>query len=169
MRGTFSSSNRNRCKIFSLFFFVFGKITLPKTTRPLRSFHRMYYGMYYSGMGGSSSDLYLMLRMGDSLPSTCPDVSTHYFYDETFCSSDLDYNIGFTSSATECWNMCESQYGWSLVAIDWVNYGNSDGECYCQDACDCLVAGEGRQRIVSNKFSTPSASLLTFIFLFRLF
>ena len=54
-----------------------------------------------------------------------------------WCSSDLDELIGSTSDASACWTMCENTYGSDLMAIDWT----PDGECYCQDDCQCTLAG----------------------------
>ena len=51
-----------------------------------------------------------------------------------WCSSDLDQYVGDTSTASACWTMCEDRYGSDLVAIDWT----PDGECYCQDDCQCM-------------------------------
>ena len=51
-----------------------------------------------------------------------------------WCSSDLDELIGSTSDASACWTMCKNTYGSDLVAIDWT----PDGECYCQDDCQCM-------------------------------
>ena len=50
-----------------------------------------------------------------------------------WCSSDLDELIGSTSDASACWTMCENTYA-DLVAIDWT----PDGECWCQDDCQCM-------------------------------
>ena len=47
--------------------------------------------------------------------------------------SDLDKMIGSTSDAGACWTMCENTYA-DLVAIDWT----PDGECWCQDDCQCM-------------------------------
>ena len=51
-----------------------------------------------------------------------------------WCSSDLDQYVGDTSTASACWTECEGRYGSDLVAIDWT----PDGECYCQDDCQCM-------------------------------
>ena len=51
-----------------------------------------------------------------------------------WCSSDLDEYVGDTSDASACWTTCEARYGSDLVAIDWT----PDGECYCQDECQCM-------------------------------
>ena len=51
-----------------------------------------------------------------------------------WCSSDLDEYIGDASTASACWRMCENTYGSDLTAIDWT----PDGECYCQDDCQCM-------------------------------
>ena len=51
-----------------------------------------------------------------------------------WCSSDLDEYVGDTSDASACWTTCEGRYGSDLVAIDWT----PDGECYCQDDCQCM-------------------------------
>ena len=51
-----------------------------------------------------------------------------------WCSSDLDEYVGDTSDASACWTTCEARYGSDLVAIDWT----PDGECYCQDDCQCM-------------------------------
>jgi len=51
-----------------------------------------------------------------------------------WCSSDLDDHVGDTSTASACWTMCENTYGSDLTAIDWT----PDGECYCQDDCQCM-------------------------------
>ena len=51
-----------------------------------------------------------------------------------WCSSDLDDHVGDTSTASACWTECEGRYGSDLVAIDWT----PDGECYCQDDCQCM-------------------------------
>ena len=51
-----------------------------------------------------------------------------------WCSSDLDEYVGDTSTASACWTECEGRYGSDLVAIDWT----PDGECYCQDDCQCM-------------------------------
>lgn len=57
----------------------------------------------------------------------------------------VDDEIGPYDSADDCWAACKNKHGDDLVAIDWWVYSMSysyltDGECYCQDACDCMVA-----------------------------
>ena len=44
------------------------------------------------------------------------------------CSSDLDLD------AAACWGLCAMKYGADLVAIDL-----ADGECCCQDKCECMA------------------------------
>ena len=51
-----------------------------------------------------------------------------------WCMSDLDDHVGDTSTPSACWTMCKDRYGSDLVAIDWT----PDGECYCQDDCQCM-------------------------------
>ena len=82
---------------------------------------------------------------------TCADVGTRSGFaactDPTnndwgtgngWCMSDLDKMIGSTSDAGACWTMCENTYGSDLTAIDWT----PDGDCYCQDACECMDSTE---------------------------
>ena len=82
---------------------------------------------------------------------TCADVGTRSGFaactDPTnndwgtgngWCMSDLDKMIGSTADAGACWTMCENTYGSDLTAIDWT----PDGDCYCQDACECMDSTE---------------------------
>ena len=40
-------------------------------------------------------------------------------------------------NAADCWDLCGELIGdENLVSVD---YWNSDGHCYCQDACTCLI------------------------------
>ena len=54
-----------------------------------------------------------------------------------WCYSDLDFNIGKTEDAVECWKTCESFYGDELEAIDWWPEDTEPDGCYCQNRCDC--------------------------------
>ena len=46
----------------------------------------------------------------------------------------MDEFVGDAKSVGECWDMCEAEYGQSLVAIDL----DDDDYCYCQTDCQCL-------------------------------
>ena len=62
-----------------------------------------------------------------------PDGSIPHGSSMGWCYSELDEHIGCTASPGDCWTMCEDAYGDDLVAIDW-----GDGECYCQNDCQCM-------------------------------
>ena len=51
-----------------------------------------------------------------------------------WCYSELNDDVGVAKSVGECWDMCEAEYGQSLVAIDL----DDDDYCYCQTDCQCL-------------------------------
>ena len=62
-----------------------------------------------------------------------PNGTTAHSHSMGWCYSELDDDIGCTASPGDCWAMCEDAYGDDLVAIDW-----EDGECYCQNDCQCM-------------------------------
>ena len=57
----------------------------------------------------------------------------------------MDYLVGYTGDAMACWNSCEEEFGDSLVAIDFWDWG----ACYCQDACDCGVEPDWTGRLIT--------------------
>ena len=71
-----------------------------------------------------------------SNPVPWPITYTDWGTGNGWCMSDLDELIGSTSDANACWTMCKNTHGSDLVAIDWT----PDGECYCQDDCQCMEA-----------------------------
>ena len=72
--------------------------------------------------------------------------TTHWGYGNGWCYSNLDSYVGYTSTGTECWTMCESYYGTDLVAIDWT------GSCYCQNDCQCMY-GSGYYVVTRDSIS----------------
>ena len=44
-----------------------------------------------------------------------------------WCKSGLDYMAGYSDDAVLCWDMCHEEFGDSLVAIDFWEWG----ACYC--------------------------------------
>ena len=81
----------------------------------------------------------------EACPKTCGTCGTlEYknwgFQSSNYCYSELNDNVGRAKSVGECWDMCEAEYGQSLVAIDRDRDWTSDN-CYCQDDCQCLFSG----------------------------
>ena len=80
----------------------------------------------------------------EACPKTCGTCGTlEYknwgFQSSNYCYSELNDNVGRAKSVGECWDMCEAEYGQSLVAIDL-----DDGDnCYCQTDCQCLYGRGG--------------------------
>ena len=72
-----------------------------------------------------------------------------------WCGGGIDYELGYTYSALECWGACASKFNSTLVAIDWAA---DFGECYCQDACECMedVGDDNITLIVTKGFSLPN-------------
>ena len=94
---------------------------------------------------------YLLMATGASLPSVCPDEFAAYYLDSGgACDSDSPYSMGSTSTRSECYEACASQFGQSLVAAQWNEM--SGGECTCYSSCDCLAEGNdgkaGRRMVV---------------------
>jgi hypothetical protein len=116
-----------------------------------------YSSMYMYGSMNSpwsmnmNSSTYLLMATGASLPSVCPDEFAAYYLDSGgACDSDSPYSMGSTSTRSECYEACASQFGQSLVAAQWNEM--SGGECTCYSSCDCLAEGNdgkaGRRMVV---------------------
>lgn len=83
---------------------------------------------------------------------------------EYWCSSDLDLWIGSTQTARDCWTKCEALFGKELVAVDWWYSWSTDhpdpaydtiGDCYCQNACECMSPHEGLYVTITRDFTLP--------------
>ena len=72
----------------------------------------------------------------EACPKTCGTCGTveykNWGMQRGWCYSELNDDVGVAKSVGECWDMCEAEYGQSLVAIDLDDY------CYCQTDCQCL-------------------------------
>ena len=62
------------------------------------------------------------------------DIEEHQ--GEGWCGGGINDQIASVSTALECWSACASKHPSTLVAIDW--WADDGGECYCQDACECM-------------------------------
>ena len=87
-----------------------------------------------------------------SRPSAAPtreptSYPTQFKFQSGWCSSDLDEYVGDASSVQDCWDKCESRFGSSLVAVDL----DLEGQCYCQDDCQCLDLGHGMGYYVATR------------------
>jgi hypothetical protein len=69
-----------------------------------------------------------------------------------WCSSDLDQELEGAYSAEECWNLCTSEFGEDIQAID---FYYSDNSCYCQNDCPCLSdVGDEDQVLMTSEWMT---------------
>ena len=73
-----------------------------------------------------------------ALPEVCEEegLPTTWGKRSGRCTSNLNRAMGLSRSLQHCWEICEREFGDVLVAVD---RNDNPGECYCQDACDCMA------------------------------
>ena len=120
------------------------------STSSSSSYYMMYMPMYYSSVASTT----VLLRDGSSLPSTCYNS----YVSSGRCSSDLNYLFMYIYDEEECWSTCEDRFAADLVAV---NYDPSTSECYCEDACDCLIEeDDGEKDKIKNDIRFPLPACL---------
>ena len=86
---------------------------------------------------GMDSNVKMVTRSNiTDLPEKC-DTASEKHVDKGWCYSELDFLIGKADDPMRCWEMCEQEFGLTLVASDlW----RATDECFCQDSCDCMAS-----------------------------
>jgi hypothetical protein len=112
----------------------------------------------------SGDDATLIVQADYELPIDCEDMNITFSnssYDnytvnaQGWCYSDLDFEVTWASSASECWSACINLFGADdIVAVD---FYPSDESCYCQDDCSCLDdIGDNGTLLVVAGYELPS-------------
>ena len=94
--------------------------------------------------------LFTVTRSDFELPYKC-DATIEKHVDKGWCYSELDFFVGETDDPMSCWEMCEREFNYTLVASDlWA----ATDECFCQDACDCMASEEEQVYMVTREAVT---------------
>ena len=108
------------------------------------------YAFYSTGCSYSSCGVTQMSVCPTPAPTREPTrqpTQPNWGFQSGWCSSDLDEYVGDASSVQDCWEKCEEIHGFDLVAVDL----DLEGQCYCQDDCQCLDLGHGMGYYVATR------------------
>ena len=92
-----------------------------------------------------------------------PSGTTNHGAGMGWCYSNLNDEPpgGCTASPGDCYLLCLDWIGDDLVAIDWWD----DGECYCQNDCQCIAEiGDMSGYLIARDSAVPALpALCTFV------